>query len=315
MFDVVTIGSATLDIFLKSDHFKIDRHDQGVYLCEKYEGKIEAQELVMTSGGGATNSAVSYSRKGFAVAPIIELGRDPAAEMILLDLAREKVDLSLAVQEENETTAVSVILLSGQGGNSIVTFRGASRQLTLEDIPLDKLGMMLKPDGWIHLTSVGGNMELAERVFSWCREKNRKLFWNPGKEEISKLKVQNSKPNLKAQIFPDVLQLNREEASEFFGIKFTDDEVWKSEHCPLSPEAILIITDGERGGRVCHQGKRSWYQGIKTKMVDSTGAGDAFGSGFVAALMSGKQIEEAVEWGKKQAASVVEHIGAKAGLL
>ena len=50
-------------------------------------------------------------------------------------------------------------------------------------------------------------------------------------------------------------------------------------------------------------------------MVDSTGAGDAFGSGFVAGLMLGKPIEEAVEWGKKQAASVVEHIGAKKGLL
>lgn len=50
-------------------------------------------------------------------------------------------------------------------------------------------------------------------------------------------------------------------------------------------------------------------------MVDSTGAGDGFGSGFAAALMSGKNIEEAIEWGKRQAANVVRHIGAKAGLL
>ena len=110
MLDVVAIGSATLDIFLKSDQFTIDKHENGIYLCEKYEGKIEAQELVMVSGGGATNTAVSYARKGLSAAPIIELGRDPAAEMILLDLAREKVDLSLVVQEPDETTAVSVIL-------------------------------------------------------------------------------------------------------------------------------------------------------------------------------------------------------------
>ena len=74
MLEVVTIGSATLDIFLKSDQFKINRHEKGVYLCEKYEGKIEAQELVMASGGGATNSAVSFARNGFQVAPIIEMG-------------------------------------------------------------------------------------------------------------------------------------------------------------------------------------------------------------------------------------------------
>jgi len=316
MLDVVTIGSATLDIFLKSDQFIIDRHENGVYLCEKYEGKIEAQELVMVSGGGATNAAVSYSRKGFSAAPIIELGRDPAAEMILLELAREKIDLSLVIQEPEETTAVSVILLSGQGGNSIVTFRGASRRLTASDISFDKLGMILKPGGWIHLTSVAGDMELVEKVLAWAKEKGRKVFWNPGKAEIELCKG----PTLPRQgrtllDAVNVLQLNRQEASEFFGVKFTDDEVWKTEHCPVTPETILIITDGASGGRVCHQGKCIWYKGIKTTMVDSTGAGDAFGSGFIAALMSGKQIEEAIDWSRKQAANVVKFIGAKKGLM
>src|SRR3989338_1478055 len=112
----------------------------------------------MVSGGGATNAAVSYSRKGFSAAPIIELGRDPAAEMILLELAREKIDLSLVIQEPEETTAVSVILLSGQGGNSIVTFRGASRRLTASDISFDKLGMILKPGGWVHLTIISADI-------------------------------------------------------------------------------------------------------------------------------------------------------------
>lgn len=309
MLDVVTIGSATLDIFLKSNQFKIDKtHADGVLLCEWYEGKIEAQELVMTSGGGATNAAVSYARKGFQVAPIIELGRDPAAEMILSELGKEDVMSSFVIQEPNEQTAVSVILLSG-GGGSIVTYRGASRMLTVSDIPFDKLGMSLRPGGWVHLTSVGGDMELVEKIFNWCKEKNRKLFWNPGAAEIQAFKG----PTL--SFFPDVLQLNRAEASELFGINFTDDEVWKSEHCPTMPQTIFLITDGERGGRVCHQGKCSWYEGIKTTMIDSTGAGDAFGSGFIAGLISGISLEEAIEWGKKQAASVVEKIGAKEGLL
>jgi sugar/nucleoside kinase (ribokinase family) len=232
--------------------------------------------------------------------------------MILLDLAREEVDLSLVVQEPNETTAVSVILLSGQGGNSIVTFRGASRQLTSSDIPFDKLGMILKPGGWIHLTSVAGDMELVEKVLAWGKEKGRKIYWNPGAAELRRIsEIRNHKSYLNV----DALQLNRQEASEFFGVNFTDDKVWKAEHCSAPAETILIITDGERGGRICYQGKCSWYQGVKTQMVDSTGAGDAFGSGFVAALMSGKRIEEAIEWGRKQAASVVEHIGAKEGLL
>ncbi len=316
MLDVVTIGSATLDIFLKSDQFAIDRHENGVYLCEKYEGKIEARELVMASGGGATNAAVSYARKGLSVAPIIEIGRDPAAEMILLDLAREKVNLSLVIQEPNEITAVSVILLSGKGGNSIVTFRGASRQLTASDIPFDKLGMILKPGGWIHLTSVGGDMELVEKVLSWGKEKGRKIFWNPGKEEVKAFKGPALPRQGRALLDAvNVLQLNRHEASEFFGVKFTDDQVWKAEHCPTPPDVISIITDGARGGRICNQGKCTWYQGIKTTMIDSTGAGDAFGSGFVAGLMLGKNLDQAIDWGRNQAANVVKFIGAKKGLM
>jgi len=315
MLDVVSIGSATLDIFLKSDQFKIDRHEQGVYLCEKYEGKIEAQELVMASGGGATNSAVSFARNDLRTAPIIEMGKDPASETILSELEREGLDLSFVVREENETTAVSVILLSGAGGNSIVTYRGASKMLTAGDIPFDKLGMILKPGGWIYLTGVGGDMELVEKILSWGKEKGRKVFWNPGGQEISKLKSQNSKPQLKTQNFPNILQLNRKEASDFFGVNFVDEEIWKAEHCPTSPETILIITDGSHGGRICSRGICSWYQGIKTKMIDSTGAGDAFGSGFVIGLMKGKSIEESVEFGKKQAANVVKFIGAKQGLM
>ena len=131
-------------------------------------------------------------------------GKDPASETILAELEHEGLDLSFVVQEENEITAVSVILLSGVGGNSIVTYRGASKMLTAGDIPLDKLGMILKPGGWIYLTSVGGDMELVEKVLAWGKEKGRKVFWNPGAAEIGQIKN-----------FPDVLQLNRQEATVF----------------------------------------------------------------------------------------------------
>src|SRR3990167_8486181 len=179
---------------------------------------------------------------------------------------------------------------------------------TAGDIAFDKMGMILKPGGWIYLTSVGGDMELVEKVLAWGKEKGRKVFWNPGGQEISKLKSQNSKPQLKTQNFPNILQLNRKEASDFFGVNFVDEEIWKAEHCSTSPETILIITDGSHGGRICSRGICSWYKGIKTKMVDSTGAGDAFGSGFVIGLMKGKSIEESIELGKKQAANVVRFI-------
>src|SRR3989344_8583912 len=102
MVNVVCVGSATWDIFLKSDEFSVDHWR---------EGKIEAQELVMTCGGGATNAAVSYARKGIEAAALVEMGKDVAADMIVTDLAKEGVDTSWVIQEEKETTAVSVGLV------------------------------------------------------------------------------------------------------------------------------------------------------------------------------------------------------------
>jgi ribokinase len=293
MVEVICVGSATWDIFLRSDEFSLGR---------LRAGKIEAQELVMASGGGATNAAVSYARKGIKAAAVVEMGKDAAAEMIVADLAKEGVDTSWVVQEEREVTAVSVILVSGKG-SSIVTYRGASRMLTVADIPWARLEREVKVGGWIHLTSVGGDMELVNRLIAWAKEKQRQVYWNPGLGE--------KRPDQ----WPDVLQMNRSEASKFFGIDWNDAGVWRGEHCPVAPGMMLVITDGERGGRVCRGGKCWWYAAIKTPVLDSTGAGDAFGSGVVAALIKGKNTLEAIEWGKKQAASVVGQVGAKAGLL
>lgn len=306
MLDVVTIGSATLDIFVKSDKFKNGSIG---------EGKIEAQELIMTSGGGATNNAVSFARKGLSVAPIIEMGTDPAAEMILSELKKESVNVQLAIQEEKEITAVSIILLSnppaGGGKSSISTYRGASRMLTTSDIPFDKLGFLLKPSGWIHLTSVGGDMELIEKIINWAKVKRRKIFWNPGSSEISELQAFKglSLQNQGQSLWPilnsvSVLQVNKKEAQILF-----------REQIPNLPNTILIITNGENGGDVYCQGQKYHYQIFKVNTADSTGAGDAFGSGFVAALALGKPISEAIEWGRKQGANVVKYIGAKKGLL
>lgn len=296
MLDVITIGSATLDIFVKSDQLKDGKIG---------EGKIETQELLMVSGGGATNNAVSFVRKGLSVAPIIEMGTDPAAETILSELKKESVNIQLAIQEGKETTAVSIIILSNDGKSSILTFRGASRMLTASDIPFDKLGFLLKPSGWIHLTSVGGDMELVEKIISWAKEKRRKIFWNPGSSEIASLKG-DSPPRRGVSLigFADVAQLNFSEAQQLF-----DGDT------PDFPQTILIITKGENGGDVYSQGQKYSYQGIKTEMIDSTGAGDAFGSGFVAALLLGKPISQAIEWGRRQGASVVKYIGAKKGLM
>lgn len=307
-YDVITIGSAVLDIFMRSDKFQVVKSDDisgGIALCGVYGGKMEIEEVTIVSGGGATNTAVSLARKDLKVAVIAEMGNDPQSLLVHRDLEDAQVDTRFLVQEQNETTAVSVVLIAEDGGRSIMVHRGAAAMLTKHDIPLSDLETR-----WLHISSLGGNIHLLKTLLDWAKSKGIRVSLNPGMKEIEQ----------KDKLLPllssvEILFLNREEARALWGIDYRDDSLWKS-HQTLPGAYITILTDGARGGKVMIGNKVSFFEGVKVKkVVDTTGAGDAFASGVVAGVMYGKTYEQAIEWGIKNATAVLHHVGAKKGLL
>lgn len=305
---MVTIGSATLDIFLKSEKFKVVKSEDvpsGLAICEVYGGKMEVEEVNITSGGGGTNCAVSFAKKDLKTATIVEMGNDPAALIVYKDLEEAGIDTRYVVQEPDETTAVSAILISHDGGRSIIVYRGASAMLDNKDIPWSELKTR-----WIHVTSLGGNVGLLAKIIDWAKKEKVRVSLNPGMTEIEK-KGQLMKLLPKVEM----LFVNKEEASELFGVKFADEKVWRSREF-LKMSRVTVITDGARGGKVCIEGKCLWFEGKKVrKVVDTTGAGDAFASGMVSGVLYGLPYEEALDWGVKNSASVLRYVGAKKGLL
>jgi sugar/nucleoside kinase (ribokinase family) len=307
--DVVCVGSALLDVYLKSDAFvKVPSGDfaGGVALCEEYGGKTEVQEAEVASGGAGTNAAVSFARKGLTTALVAEMGRDLVAATIKEEMVREGVDISHLVEEESEETGISSIMVAVDGGRSVAVYRGASRQLTKSDIDWE----WLKPR-WLYISSLGGEMSLLEGLVGHAKTNGIQVAVNPGMSEIEQVRDWGG-----MELFAGVavLLVNRKEASYLMGIDFENEQVWREERCLYSPR-VTVITDGRRGGKVCADGRGILYEAVEANTVEETGAGDAFGSGFVAGLAMGKDIETAIEWGKKQAASVVQYMGAKRGLL
>ena len=307
-YDVVTIGSATLDIFMKSDKFKVISSGNvpgGIAMCEVYGGKMEVEEVVMISGGGATNCAVSLAKKDLKTAVVAEMGNDPQALLIHQDLEAVQVDTRFLVQEPGETTAVSVVLIADDGGRSIMVHRGASAMLTKHDLPWEELETR-----WMHVSSLGGNIELLKDIVKWAKQKGVRLSINPGLKEIG------HKEKLLAILSEvEILFINRDEARELWGIDYSDELLWKSTQA-LPGARVSVITDGARGGKVSENGKVYFYQGEKVKkVVDTTGAGDGFASGMIAGVLYGKNYEQAIGWGVKNATAVLKHVGAKKGLL
>ena len=309
MPSILTIGSATQDIFLKSRSFEEvpdASAPDGLDACFPFGAKIGVDEIFYASGGGATNAAVTFARFGLKTATLSCVGLDRAGDDILQELKREHIDTKLMQRDEKEKTATSVILLSGAGHRAILTYRGAAHHL---DIPLT-----LPKTDWVYLTSVGGNMAALRSIFTRTKTTGSFIAWNPGNGEL-KQGLKKLEPHLQQT---SVLILNREEAAMLTELPTRQmDRLINAltPHVTHSSLHALVITDGGRGAYIATQNQLWFAPALKAKRVNTTGAGDAFGSAFVAALANNAPLNEAIRAAMLNATGVVTHMGAKAGIL
>src|SRR4030042_199955 len=141
-FDVVTFGSAFVDVYLQSPDFRVIRSPQvsgGRALCEVYGGKINVEELIITSGGGATNNAVAFERLGLQTAAVCCVGNDDWGLFVRKNMMTEGVSPLYVQISKKLKTSYSTILVSHDGGRTVLSYRGASNQLSWAKVAWSKL--------------------------------------------------------------------------------------------------------------------------------------------------------------------------------
>lgn len=302
---ILSVGAAVQDVFLsQSDEFKpvTDKslHEQVLQL--EMGAKADVNKIAFSTGGGATNASVTFSRQGLHAIFMGTIGHDPAGQAILDDLDKEGVDSRFVSYSKTLNTGYSVLLLAPNGERSILTYRGASthydkRNFVLDDIEAD----------WLYVSSMAGSMEVLSDLFHHASSKGIKVFFNPGKGELkqpAKLK------GLLQDV--DVLSVNRDEAALI--VEGSESEEL-ARHL-LNYVSTAIVSDGPNGV-VATDGKTVVTAGMyeDVKVVDRTGAGDAFGSGFLSQWASGKSLTDSVVFASANSTSVVTQIGAKTGIL
>lgn len=301
--DVICFGSAIVDFFLESEEFKLFNSPKGKKLiCGKYGDKIEVDRRTICSGGGGTNTAVSFARQGLKPAVVSLFGKDLLSEIIVDELKSEGVDISLMVRGENEITDTSIILIGPDGGRTILVCRGKTN-LKKMHINWEKL-----KSKWFYITSLEGNLDLAEELVDFADKNKIMVSWNPGKRELNnqqKVKDIAKKTTL--------FNLNRQEMKILINKDLSDKDFWPKVK-EIGSE-MTIVTNGRQGAYLLHQQGVHFSPAKEADPVDETGAGDAFGSGVVAGLIKGMDIQSAFELGIKNGASVVQHIGPKKGLI
>lgn len=290
-FDIVTFGSAVVDTFVKTRFQEEKGHIIVPYGC-----KMLIDKLFFEIGGGGTNTAVAFSRLGLKTGYIGKFGNDSTGEEISKLLKKEKIEF-LGKKAQGQTTGFSVVLMTKEHHRSILTYKGINNEIDLKDI---------KPFNtkWIYLSSLmeksfKTQLGLAKKL----KKKGVKIAFNPSEYQIQRI---NLKPLLK---LVDVLILNKFEAGLITKKKNKLKEIYN-----LGPN-VVVITD-ERNKVYCFDGEKTFkIKPPKVKVVDKTGAGDAFASGFVSGMVKNKSIQDCLKIGVKEATSVVKHLGAKNDLI
>jgi ribokinase len=317
-FKVITVGGATQDIFFHSDAgVMIDnRHDitKQKLVGFEYGAKINIKEADFSFGGGATNSAVCFSKLGAKVSSFLSIGKDKTGESIVNNLEALKVGLP-NIHYSSKPSGLSSVIVYGRETHDHVlfTYRGANEDLKIDASDLEKI----KSD-WIYISSLSGSKWLGvlNKVFAQVVKNNIKIAWNPGN-----LQIKSGLKELKSFLQnTEVLILNKDEAIELT-LEYVDEKIINprlllhklKEFCPHN----IVITDGQKGSYAIDINNKIYHEPVKkVEKFDTTGVGDAFGATFVWGLeFLHSDVQAALEVATINAGAVITKQGAQNGLL
>lgn len=307
MFDIITIGSATRDVFLQSNALKIKpskTSPTGLDECLPLGAKIELKDITFDTGGGATNAAVTFANLGLRVAPICRIGKDLGGLELTHALKERRISNKFLQVDKKLGTAYSLILLTGTGQRSILVYRGASQKISLKDIPWNSVKTK-----WFYISSLAGDLALIRKIWQFAKKNKIKIAWNPGGRELDK-GLARLTPFIKQTAF---FTVNTEEAAKLTREKPGDIKSAAKKLKKLCK--CLSLTHGPKGAYAWHKGKALFAPSLKVRRINTTGAGDAFGSGFVSGFIQKNDLNYALKMGTLNANMVITKMGAKNGLL
>ncbi len=316
--EVICVGSVSKDIFFPTAEGIVIDTPEDITAKQKVAfelgGKYRVEDRFEALGGVAGNVAVGLARFGKSVATYSCIGNDEVGNFITDSLKKEGVDTSLLTRYDDAKTDLSaIIVLTQSGERTIFHNRDANERLCVEE-------KKLASATWLFVSALNGDWKKNLATLLQAKKKfGLSLALNPGQHNIK------DDPKLVLESLPsvDVLLLNKDEAIELLSQSVPrpsdeslNDELFLLEKLHSAGAKIIGMTDGRRGSWG-YDGEAYWFCPIHTRsqVVDSTGAGDAFTSGFFAAHLMGKTLPEALRYGMANSGSVVGFYGAIAGLL
>ena len=316
--NVLSIGGSVRDVLFYTSQAELVKNPknklkQKLFAFE-FGAKIYSKNVFFSLGGGAANSSVNFSYLGLKVAIYTRLGSDFNSKVIFNEIRKKKVITKYITMDDKLPSGFSFLVVDVKTGeHTTFAYRGANDSLNVKPVQLNKINT-----DWYYITSLSGNNwnTTLNNIYGIANSKKIKVAWNPGSVQLSSGYKKLSKYFKKTEVF----NVNMDEAIElvisknkkfknYNNIKLLLKEIknWGSK--------IIVITNGRKGVYV-YDGKRIYFQkALSNPPIDTTGAGDCFGSSFITGIIRFQDIQKAMKLGIATTASLVTKVGAQQGLI
>ncbi len=309
---VTCVGSVSQDIFFPNSVGEFVDTPEDELAPHKVQfplgGKVLVEDRYEDIGGVAANVAIGLSRLGISTKIVSRVGDDDLGVRLIERFKKEGVALNGLVRLPNTPSDLSAILVFTQTGErTIFHNRDANERLLVEEDNLKK-------SEWVFVSALNGDWKKnITTILQSQATLGFKIALNPGQHNLKE------DPEFMKNLIrhSEVLCLNHDEAIFLLGVEYahqSEENILQALHT-FGPKYIAL-TDGARGAWVSDE--KNSYSMVPphvAKVKDSTGAGDAFASGFFAAVLHEHSVEEALRWGIKNSVSVIQNYGATKSLL
>lgn len=317
---IICVGSAAKDVFYPTEGGEIMDTPADLNCRQKFcfelGAKYQVEDRFETLGGCSANVAVGLARLGIKVGLLTKIGDDHVGQWIEDKLDMEGVSKKFVEVEKDCRSDLSAIIVDKKSGEHTIFFNRDANE------KLEVMEKSLKKADWVFVSALNSSEFVKweknlEKIIQICRERKLKLAFNPGQANIKEdcLKVVET---IKCS---QVLMLNKDEAiAIFYQTKEYQPEELNQEKFLLEklkemgPD-FVTLTDGKRGAWA-YDGKEFLHtETLVNNPVETTGAGDAFSSGFLAAYLKENSLEECLKWGIVNSGSSLHFYGSIEGLL
>lgn len=288
MGKVIVFGSFVVDLMTRADHLP------------KAAETVKGSMFSMGAGGKGFNQGVACHKAGSEIAMVTKLGRDTFADVCLNTMKDIKMSDEYIKYSDTEPTGCALIMVDeNTGQNQITVVPSACESFTEKEI--NEMEDLIEDADYI-LLQYEVNQAANEKVKELALKHNTKV-------------IVNTAPYIKVddQFYDGIFMVtpNEVEAEGISGVKVTDLESAKKAAKIIKSKGvqIVLITIGEKGVFISDDKKEEIIDSYKVKVVDTTGAGDAFNGGLLAGLSEGKDVWEAAKFANALAALSVQKLG------